>query len=158
MSTTQRKFLNHYLGFFWPRTIPTSEDARFCAAKVKNGDFYAEGPEEFLRIVGSYYLLNWGRKSWSLKRTYDFVEDYLDKQEEGGSLTTDTEGTLCILHVKNTMNNKQLDNMVLHVLENRRIKGLATCFFAEERIKRVYDFYMANKLNIVKRDNLEGVI
>jgi len=154
------RFLRQYLGPFWPeKQVPKEEMEKVAGTLPEMASIYVEGNQDFLRKVGAVFLLKWGRQPWLFKRSYDFVEDYLGvgDDDQPRSITEDTPGVLVIMHVKNTMVNKQLENMLIHVLENRRVSGHITCFFAEERMKRVWEFYSANKLKIIEMKTVGGV-
>lgn len=149
--------LKFYLGRFFVK-IPAPLLGRLKSEVTDYGSVVATGDMSFLKCVGSYMLLTFGRKGHREMSTYDLIEVYLGRVEgeEEGSRFYDVETELLILtHLRATMENRQLENLVIHTMGQRALAGKHTLLLLEANLPQVQA--RAKELKFLVVDQRQGV-
>lgn len=133
------KQLKFYLGKFFLKVDPQLH--KFFHEKLpKPSNVIAVGNNRFLRNLGAYYLLAFGRQTYRFVFDYEIVDTFLGNNVDPNEPQTfyDTTSKLLIIyHMANTMENKQLEPMVCHNMTQRKMEGLHTIVMMETELKQV---------------------
>lgn len=137
----KRKILKQYLGKFATK-ISAEEWASYKAANPKLVTIYKLASPEALKIFGACALLAHGKQSYRMYYSYELVDAFLGNkplgQEEGDGTFYDSATPLLILyHSRNTMENRQLENMLCHCIERRALEGKVTVVLTEVSLPKV---------------------
>lgn len=144
----QKRILKQYLGIFYVK--PDKELYGFLKSeKVELKDAMLYGTPSQLKTVALYYLLTFGRQNYTHMFTYDLVERFLGNDEEEGSFQEEAP-FLILYHMRNTMPNKQLENMVNHLISRREIQGKVTVMLAESAVKEVEDLFAFREKRVIR--------
>lgn len=146
--------LKFYLGRFFVRTPSVYLD-RFKKEFRDYGSVIATGDADFLRYVGCYFLLYSGRKTYREMTTYDLIETYLGRQDEGERFYDIETELLVLTHLRTTMENRQLENLVVHTMGQREMMGKKTLVLLEEQLPQV--MVNARELKYQVVDQRQGV-
>lgn len=138
----KKKILKHYLGRL--AVGLTLETQRIFSEKFKKqGSVYAVGNPRFLRSVGCYLLLAFGMQKHRFVFSYELVDAFLgaktvDEDPEENRVFYDTQTPLLVIyHMGNTMENRQLENMVCHTITQRHLEDKPTIVLSEVRLQKV---------------------
>lgn len=150
---TKRKILKAYLGPFYghvsegemeefKRIYPTLKTTCvFCRKKIA------------LLKTGCYFLLAYGKQNYRFLYTYNLIDFFLKTavsgEEEDQTFYDTTSGLLILYHMANTMENRQLENLVCHTLSQRFIEKKPTLFLSECALPQVRNWFQLNECPIV---------
>lgn len=107
-----------------------------------------------LQRIGTYLLLAFGRKTYQFYYTYQLVDDFLGKGEEGdekGTFYDLTTPVLVLMHTVSTMENRQLEALVAHTVEQRNLERRITIVLTEARLPKVEETFRLRELRTVSR-------
>lgn len=133
----KKRILKYYLRPFLQKvTQKELEDLKVKYPKLES--CYVVGGAIYLRKVGLHFLLSFGRQTYQYKSTYEVIDAFLgNSDEEHKSFYEMSDPLLFLYHMKNTMTNKRLEEIVNHVVSYRRQEGKLTIVLAETKLSQV---------------------
>ena len=138
MDINQSKIiLRSYLGKFFV-SISSEREALFKKKIKKLDTYYVVGDPVFLRQVGAFYLLAFGKQNYKSIISYDIMETLLGHTEEFGTSFQEIGGpVLIVYHFKRTFVNKRLEDSLNHLIGYRIADGRKTLILTECPLKEV---------------------
>lgn len=121
---------------------PSSEIRELCKKELKNIDsFYVCSDRTTLSQVIVFELLSHGYQNWKYINSYDLVETFLGNDEENKEFLDRNTNLLVVYHSKSTMENKRLEDLLIHTVEYRNLESLMTIVLTEVELNKVRSVY-----------------
>lgn len=150
----KRKILKVYLGNFYG-SLSSEEVGKFKGMFPKMETVMVRDRSAVsLKKAALFHLLAFGKQSYRLLYTYNLVDFYLktpvEGQDDEQTFYDTTSQFLIMYHMANTMENRQLENMVCHTLNLRLLERKPTLMLIESPLPQVRNWFAANKLRCLE--------
>jgi len=143
----KRKILSAYLGNY-SIPIPSTSTEELRKNFPKRETHLVQGTPHSLKTIGCYFLLEFGQVRYRSIFSYEIVEVFLGNMEEDRTFCDDQTPFLIIYHTRSTMQNRQLEPMIIHTVGQRQRMNRPTLVLTESRIKEVETFFRSSNLKV----------
>lgn len=147
---TKKTILKSYLrGFSVPLT--SEELDLFRETFTHFESTFVLGNASFLRKVGCFFLLHFGKKTYIKTDSYDIIEGYFGRLETDGIWYDVSTPFLIIYHHKQTAGNSLQMDLISHILVRRSRAGKPTLILSETSLPDVEEVFVTINKKIFKK-------